>query len=128
LSLLFCDDPVIQPLNRDYRGFDKPTDVLSFSQQDSVNGTLVPETPVLLGDVIISLETAARQAQAAGQSLRREIEWLTLHGVLHLLGHDDETEEGLQAMIARQEAALLEYDSGILRPSDNPQSKFANPK
>lgn len=98
LSVLFCDDPVIQSLNREYRGLDQPTDVLSFAQEE----------PRLLGDVVISLEMARRQAIAQKHSLRREVEWLFLHGTLHLLGYDDDTEEGLQAMLARQEAVLLE--------------------
>jgi probable rRNA maturation factor len=133
--VLFCDDPVIQALNREYRGVDRPTDVLSFAQHEPVVGTPNPEQPVLLGDVIISLETADRQAQAAGHSVRREVEWLLLHGTLHLLGYDDETEEGLHEMLARQEAALFDCE---LRVADcglgdrpiirNPQFAIRNPK
>jgi probable rRNA maturation factor len=137
LSVLFCDDPVIQALNRDYRGIDQPTDVLSFPQQEEppargqgsgVRGqkrpsavgsrrsgeTVLPlpaadgRPPTALGDVVISLETALRQVKSQKQSFRRETEWLLLHGTLHLLGYDDATEEGLNSMIARQEAVLEE--------------------
>ena len=113
LSVLFCDDPVIHALNRDYRGVDRPTDVLSFAQETPVPE---PETgsgaePVPLGDVVISLETAGRQARAQGHSVAREVEWLLLHGTLHLLGYDDETEEGLQSMIHRQQAVLAELSA-----------------
>ena len=60
---------------------------------------------------MISLETAHRQALAQRHSLRREVEWLLLHGTLHLLGYDDETEDGLRDMIARQEAVLRELSA-----------------
>jgi probable rRNA maturation factor len=123
LSVLFCDDPVIQALNRDYRGLDRPTDVLSFAQQE---GRDTPgQTPTamdshrLLGDVVISLETAQRQAKEQKHSVGREVEWLLLHGTLHLLGYDDADEEGLQAMIARQQAVLEESDRhGEQRPGE----------
>jgi probable rRNA maturation factor len=99
---VFCEDDRIRALNRDYRGLDRPTDVLSFAQESPP----FRHRPVVLGDVVISVPTAARQAQAAGHSLARELEWLLLHGVLHLLGRDDETEAGLRGMIARQEQVL----------------------
>jgi probable rRNA maturation factor len=127
LSVLFCDDPVIHALNRDYRGFDHPTDVLSFSLlEEAENAASEPgihppfggreerpqgadtEHPLPLGDVVISVETAERQARSQGHSLSREVEWLLLHGALHLLGYDDATEEELQAMIERQRAVLEE--------------------
>ncbi len=126
LSVLFCDDPVIQALNREYRGIDRPTDVLSFSLlEESEDGrhpstsSLFPATsrdspddeqPIILGDVVISVETAERQALAHRHPLRRELEWLLLHGTLHLLGYDDATEEGLQGMIERQQAVIALVD------------------
>jgi probable rRNA maturation factor len=97
LSLVFCEDDFIHGLNRDYRGKDKPTDVLSFNQD--------PETGIL-GDVVISVPTAARQAEARGHSLETELEWLFLHGALHLLGYDDETDEQADEMNRRARVAL----------------------
>jgi probable rRNA maturation factor len=100
LSVVFCDDAFIHALNRDYRGMDRPTDVLSFPQEPSPCGA------ELVGDVVISVETAQRQARAQHHSLRREAEWLLCHGLLHLLGYDDESEEDLERMQRRQEETL----------------------
>jgi probable rRNA maturation factor len=97
LSLVLCDDELIHQLNRDYRGKDKPTDVLSF-EQDADSG--------ILGDVVISVPTALRQARAHRHPLASEIEWLFLHGALHLLGYDDETDEQAEEMDRRAQAAL----------------------
>jgi probable rRNA maturation factor len=105
LSIVFCDDLFIRGLNRDYRGQDQATDVLSFAQEPIPGGT------ELLGDVVISVETAQTQARAARHSLAREVEWLLCHGVLHLLGYDDETEEGLERMKRRQHAVMA--DAGV---------------
>lgn len=95
--MVFCDDPFIHDLNHRYRGKDKPTDVLSFTQD--------PESG-LLGDVVLSVPTAARQAEARRHPLAEELEWLFLHGCLHLLGYDDETDEGAEEMNVRARAAL----------------------
>lgn len=103
ISVVLCDDPFIRDLNRDYRGKDKPTDVLSFAQDD----------PSILGDIVISLPTAARQAQAAGWPLESEIALLGVHGLLHLLGFDDETAEGAWEMQRRTEAVLTECGIAI---------------
>jgi probable rRNA maturation factor len=97
LSLVFSDDAFIHQLNRDYRGKDKPTDVLSF-EQDPESG--------LLGDLVISIPTSQRQAQERGHALAQEVEWLFLHGALHLLGYDDETDEQAEEMNRRAQAAL----------------------
>src|SRR5438105_8541986 len=102
VSLVFCDDDQIRELNRDYMGEDCPTDVLSFPQ----GAPPALQGPRPLGDVVISVPAAARQAAAAGQSLDAELEWLLLHGVRNLLGHDDATPEGLAEMIGRQRAVL----------------------
>ena len=104
ISVVLCDDLFIQDLNRDYRGKDKPTDVLSFAQND----------PDVLGDIVISLPTAARQAEAAGWPLENEIALLGVHGLLHLLGYDDETAAGAWEMQRRAEAVLTEC--GIVVP------------
>lgn len=105
ISLVLCDDAFIQSLNLDHRGKDKPTDVLSFPQGDAV----------VLGDIVISLDTAARQAQSAGWSHLDEVILLAIHGVLHLLGYDDETVEG--AVDMRDRTAVVLTEVGISLPS-----------
>lgn len=97
ISLTLTDDPTIHRLNRDYRGKDAPTDVLSFAQESFPGPTRV------LGDVVISLDTARRQATG---TLQREVAWLVSHGVLHLLGYDHQTQPELEAMRARENAVL----------------------
>jgi rRNA maturation RNase YbeY len=96
LSLALVTDREIHTLNRQYRGKDKPTDVLSFPLADTLQ-------PALLGDVIISLETAARQAQRRGHSLREELQTLLIHGILHLLGYDHEVSRGEAIRMHRKE-------------------------
>lgn len=86
LSIVLTDDETIRALNRDWRGKDRATDVLSFSQVEGEGPTM--GGPRMLGDVVISMETAARQAQMADRTLDAEICHLLVHGVLHLLGHD----------------------------------------
>ena len=85
LSLSLVSDAAIRELNRDHRGKDKPTDVLSFSQIEN-GGVAGGER--LLGDVVISIETARRQAAEYDAPLQRELYRLLIHGLLHLLGHD----------------------------------------
>ncbi|MDH3257115.1 MAG: rRNA maturation RNase YbeY [Nitrospinota bacterium] len=87
LSLLLTDDAEIQTLNKTYRSLDKATDVLSFPQdEDAVNES----GDTLLGDVVISVETAARQAEEHHLSINEELILLAIHGILHLLGYDHE--------------------------------------
>ena len=103
LSVLLCDDGFIQPLNKDYRGRDQPTDVLSFAMRE---GELAdPEDP-LLGDVVISVQTARRQAALQGHSAAREVQILLVHGLLHLLGQHHGDDEERRRMFAEQ-ARLL---------------------
>ena len=90
MSLLLTDDPGIQVLNRDYRGKDRPTDVLSFAMEE---GELLEQDgslPELLGDIVINTDQTARQAEAYGHSYGRELLFLFIHGMLHLLGYDHE--------------------------------------
>ena len=95
LSVLLCDDRFVRALNLQWRGRDRATDVLSFSMREGEGAD--PQDPVL-GDVVISLETAARQAAERGHSAAREVQVLLVHGVLHLLGHDhDEDEDAFAA-------------------------------
>jgi probable rRNA maturation factor len=101
LSVWLCDDQEIRELHRQYLGQDTPTNVISFSQREGEFGELEPE---MLGDVVISFETARREAVAAGQSLDDYLAYLLIHGVLHLLGYDHEGENANRApqMEARQ--------------------------
>ncbi|ABA88482.2 protein of unknown function UPF0054 [Syntrophotalea carbinolica DSM 2380] len=101
LSLLIVDDIEIQQINRDYLQRDKPTNVISFAMQE---GEDVGLHPGLLGDVIISADTAARDAREADLPFESELYFLLLHGVLHLLGYDHErgTEEDARRMEARE--------------------------
>lgn len=91
-------------LNRDWRGIDKTTDVLSWPQEEArLEHTGGGD---LLGDVAISLDTAARQAAARGWSLEEETALLLVHGILHLLGHEDDSEQGAEAMRAIETTIL----------------------
>jgi probable rRNA maturation factor len=89
VHLLVTDDGRIRALNRDYRGCDAATDVLSFPDGDEL-----PSGYRFLGEIVISLETARRQAETAVIEERRELEELALHGTLHLLGYDHDSDRG----------------------------------
>jgi probable rRNA maturation factor len=100
LSVALVDDPVIQALNKTYRRKDKPTDVLAFPMQEPV-----PERPEgLLGDVILSIDTARRQAKKHRRPLLAELTMLLAHGLLHLLGHDHRDDAEERDMKARTRA------------------------
>lgn len=105
LSVVLCDDAFILPLNRDWRGKDAPTDVLSFAQQEGEGG---PQDSVVLGDLVISVETAARQAQALGHPLDAEVAVLLVHGLLHLLGFDHEGDPAEAAEMKAEERRVLD--------------------
>lgn len=107
VSIVLADDAYIQELNCHYRGKDMPTDVLSFALNEGDEPEIIdgPEEN-LLGDIIISLETAQRQAVDYGHSLEREIAFLTIHGFLHLLGYDHEKEDQRQVMRGEEERLL----------------------
>lgn len=114
VSVVLVDDRYIKALNRDYRGRDYATDVLSFALNEGDEPEIIDGSPEnLLGDIIISLETAARQAHDYGHSLEREIAFLTVHGMLHLLGYDHEMEEERREM--RQEEEFVLGKLGITR-------------
>jgi len=89
VSVVLADDATVRALNRTYRGQDRTTDVLAFPQDGQAG---------LLGDVVISLEQAARQARRARHALSREVALLAIHGTLHLLGYEDETDVGRRTM------------------------------
>ena len=111
LSLVVCDDAFIRPLNRDYRGKDAPMDVLSFAMQE---GEAVREDDPVLGDLVISAETAARQAQEQGHGLDAELRVLLVHGLLHLLGYDHEVDEDEAEQMRAAEATLLTELGGVV--------------
>ena len=94
VSVTLTNDAHIHALNRDYRGVDRPTDVLSFALTESEEPEIF-DAPggVVLGDLVISLERAAAQAETYGHSFLRELSFLTVHGMLHLLGYDHMEEE-----------------------------------
>ena len=102
LSILLVSDAEMRKLNRAWRGKDRPTDVLSFGQHEGEGGA--PEG--LLGDVVVSVDTARRQAAERGASLSREAERLLVHGVLHLLGYDHERSTAQARRMQRRERAL----------------------
>lgn len=107
--LSFVDNPSIQQLNRDYRNIDRPTDVLSFAMSEEGEGELAiagADLPTMLGDIVISAERAREQAEEYGHSLERELCFLLVHGFLHLIGYDHETEEQEKEMFGLQEEIL----------------------
>jgi len=128
ISLVLCDDPFIRSLNLEHRGLDKPTDVLSFPQDDPddfpsftpPDGDPDGDIPRVLGDIVISLDTADAQARAAGWRLEDEIDLLAIHGVLHLLGYDDETVEGAAEMREKTGVVLstlkIQLPTGTVHP------------
>jgi rRNA maturation RNase YbeY len=105
LSLVLVSDRVMHALNREWRGKDRPTDVLAFPQHDGARTGLPGER--LLGDVVISIDTARTQAAEIGHPLRAEGERLLVHGLLHLLGYDHERSTAEARRMQRKERALL---------------------
>lgn len=135
LSLLITNDTEMQVLNNQYRRQDKPTDVLSFPlldeplvdapanqlwqaetvdaplEQDACPAFITPsDMPTNLGDIVISWPTVRRQAEQAGHQAAYELLYLLSHGTLHLVGYDDQTEQGYQAMVRLQESVMQKID------------------
>ena len=102
INVILTGDDRIQELNRDYRGIDAPTDVLSFSQIEGDPVVPAPSGALTLGDIVISMETARRQSH----SLQAELRHLAVHGALHLLGYDHQTDEEEVRMNALAAEAL----------------------
>lgn len=110
VSLRLTTDTEIQTLNSQYREQDKPTDVLAFASLEAnlpQSEEMLASMPLYLGDIIVSVDTAQRQAQQQEHSLSTELAWLTAHGLLHLLGWDHPDEESLMEML-QQQVILLE--------------------
>ena len=106
LGITLADDATVHALNRDHRGQDKPTNVLSFPLVDGDFEPEAPGAPLLLGDVILAYQTVAREAAGQGKGLADHAVHLVVHGVLHLLGHDHESDGEADAM-ERLETAIL---------------------
>ncbi len=112
VSVLLADDVTVARLNRDYRGKDRPTNVLSFpADAPDWEGMSAPR---LLGDVVVALETTTREAIAAGQPPAEHLAHLLVHGTLHLLGFDHETEAAAEQMESREVELLAGL--GIANP------------
>ena len=115
VGVTFVDDDAIRTLNREHRKLDRKTDVLSFPMLSDVRSVektdIDPETGlVYLGDVVISVETAMRQAEEFGHSLEREIAFLTVHSMMHLMGYDHICESDRRIMRTHEEAVLDELN------------------
>jgi probable rRNA maturation factor len=112
LSVTFVTNDRIQEINREYRDKDKPTDVISFAMEELGEGEteIAGEgIPRVLGDIIISIQRTEEQAGEYGHSFERELGFLAVHGFLHLLGYDHETDEEEREMFGRQKDILDEY-------------------
>ena len=110
VSVTFTDNEGIRALNSEFRGIDKETDVLSFPLTDFEGGDEPPadEPSIMLGDIVISLEKAAAQAQEFGHSFERECAFLCVHSMLHLLGYDHVNSEEEDAEMRRRQREILE--------------------
>lgn len=109
LALKLTTDSDMAQFNQTFRQLDQPTDVLAFAALETdfpLTEELLATEPLYLGDIIISLDTAERQAQAAGHSLLWEVVWLASHGFLHLLGWDHPDDDSLQTMLDQQTKLL----------------------
>ena len=110
-NVIIIDNERIHELNQKYRGVDRETDVITFALEDHKD--IEFEDVRLLGDIYISIDKAKSQAQEYGHSLKREISFLTIHGLLHLLGYDHMNEKDEKIMFGLQEEILNSY--GIKR-------------
>ena len=111
VSVLIVDDPGIQEINKEYLGRDYPTNVIAFSQLEGEYGNINPH---ILGDIVISAETALRDADGESLPLEAELDYLLIHGILHLIGYDHEATEPEATRMQEKEkelfASLHNYD------------------
>ena len=112
LSVTLTDDKNIHELNKKYRGVDSPTDVLSFAFRESEEPEILDSEIEILGDIIISLERAKIQAENFGHSYLREVIFLTVHGLLHLLGYDHIEEDDRLEMEREQDYIMAQLGIG----------------
>ena len=103
-SIIFVEDEEIHQMNKEYRGVDRVTDVISFALED--NEDITYDNLRMLGDIFICIPQMKRQAKEYGHSEKRELAFLTVHGILHLLGYDHMTEEDERIMFSLQELIL----------------------
>ena len=116
ITVLLTDDDQLQALNKEYRGINEPTDVLSFEAGETMPG--MEEDERYLGDIVISVPTAERQARQGGHSLKAELQLLTVHGTLHLLGHDHEEPDEKDRMWWAQASILAQLGAEIAGPPE----------
>lgn len=109
-SLTFCDDSTIRQLNREWREIDSPTDILTFCLDDGEPFPPFPGEIRSLGDMVISLSSMRRNAEQFGESDKRELKRLLIHGLLHLLGEDHKTNNPDEPMLIRQEKLLVQLE------------------
>ena len=115
ISVTFVDNARIRELNREFRGIDKETDVLSFPLLEKEElKTIDPTLPLALGDIVISVEKAMEQAESFGHSIEREISFLTVHSMFHLLGYDH-VDGGLAAVQMREKEEGVLAKLGLSR-------------
>jgi len=110
VAISFVDNQKIQEINRTYRGIDRPTDVISFALEDAHEEEIIianaKDMPLVLGDIIISIDRTVEQAETYRHSFERELGFLALHGFLHLLGYDHIEENDEEMMTKKQEDIL----------------------
>ena len=111
MSIIIVDNEIIHKINKEYRGVDRATDVISFALED--DDTFVDIGKRILGDIYISIDKVKEQAKSYGHSEKREISFLTVHGTLHLLGYDHMKKEDEEVMFKKQDEILNEL--GIVR-------------
>lgn len=116
LAVMVTGDEAVQVLNRRHRGVDAPTDVLAFADDACEPFVDAPEGPRYLGDIVISLDRAKAQAAEAGQPVLAELQLLVVHGVLHLLGYDDQSDGPRAKMWAAQSEVLRALGLDIAPP------------
>ncbi len=107
-NVIIIDNAKIKEINRTYRGIDRETDVISFALED--DKTFNFEDVRILGDIYISIDKARSQSEEYGHSFKRELSFLAVHGLLHLLGYDHMTKEDEEVMFKKQEEVLSRYD------------------
>ena len=110
-NVIIVDNDYIHKLNKEYRGIDRPTDVISFALEDEVDNVKLDFR--VLGDIYISLDKTYEQAKLYNHSFLRELSFLTIHGLLHLLGYDHMVKEDEEIMFKKQDELLNEF--GIVR-------------